>query len=146
MRQAQTSLVGEIATTALNLLGGSSTKSQILSAIGTEAFGAGMELYGKGLYRENELDADAHGIVIATCVGYDPSGFASLLFTLDAVEPSTEAYALMSSTHPKARDRIDGIQSALDAGLERYEGTLRDNNHFARIQSRLTRRQVFNAP
>ena len=41
------SLVGDVATTALSFLG------------------AGMELYGKGLSREDELDADAHGIVIA---------------------------------------------------------------------------------
>jgi beta-barrel assembly-enhancing protease len=141
MREAQTSLASDVATTALSFFSGSnSTEGQILGAIGKEAFGAGMELYGKGLSREDELDADAHGTVIATRAGYDPAGLASLLFTLDAVGPNTEAYALMSSTHPSARDRIVQIEAQLERGLERHEGTLRDEARFGHMQQRLAQR------
>ena len=65
MREAQNSLLGDVASTALSFLGNNSTETQIAKAIGKEAFGAGMELYGKGFSREDELEADAFGIVVA---------------------------------------------------------------------------------
>ena len=139
MREAQTSLLGDVASTALSFLGGSSTESQVAKAIGKEAFGAGMELYGKGLSREDELEADAFGMVIAARGGYDPGGLGALLFTLDAMSPSTPSYELMHSTHPNTRDRINEIERAMEQGLEQYSGTLRDTGRFDSMKARLFR-------
>lgn len=139
MREAQTSLLGDVATTALSFLGNNSTETQIAKAIGKEAFGAGMALYGKGLSREDELEADAFGIVIAARAGYEPGGLGALLFTLDAMSPQSPDYELMHSTHPSTRDRITEIERAMEAGLEQYAGSLGEFDRFANVKARLFR-------
>ena len=137
LREAQTSLLGDVATTALSLLGGNSTETQIAKVIGEEALGAGMALYGKGLSREDELEADALGIVIAARGGYDPGGLGGVLFTLDAMSPHSPDYELMHSTHPSTRDRISEIERAMEGGLEQYSRSLDEHDRFTNIKARL---------
>ena len=139
MRQAQSELLGDVAQTALSIFTNNSSDAQLIGALGRQVFNVGMQLYAQGLSREDELDADAHGAVIAARAGYDPAGLATLLFTLEAVDASNKEYELMSSTHPPTRERIQFLEKMLEKGLDRYEGTLSDNLRFVQMQERLAR-------
>ena len=139
MRQAQSELLGDVAQTALSIFTNNSSDAQLLGALGRQVFNAGMQLYAQGLSREDELDADARGAVIAARAGYDAAGLATLLFTLEAVDASNKEYELMSSTHPPTRERIQFLEKMLEKGLDRYEGTLSDNLRFVQMQERLAR-------
>jgi len=75
----------------------------------------GSELYLRGLDRDDELEADLLGMVIAARAGYDPYGLPAVLQTLQAINPEDAGLALMLKTHPAPADRLQAIekQSAL---------------------------------
>lgn len=69
-----------------------------------------------GFGRDEELEADRKGVVIANTVGYEPSGLKSLLTTLaDRNKASTEKQGLFAS-HPEMKER-----------LEKLDKTVKDN-------------------
>jgi predicted Zn-dependent protease len=82
--------------------------------------GTGTELYARGLDRDDELEADRMGVVIAARAGYDPYGLAAVLQRLDAVNPEAGPAALMFKTHPKPADRLQALERILAPGLEPY--------------------------
>lgn len=82
--------------------------------------GTGTEIYARGLDRDDELEADRMGVVIAARAGYDPYGLAAVLQRLDAVNPEAGPVALMFKTHPKPADRLQALERILAPGLEPY--------------------------
>jgi predicted Zn-dependent protease len=92
-------------------------------------------LYSRGLDKQDEIQADRDGVVIAARAGYDPSGLVSVVQKLDALDPGAAGVALLFKTHPLPADRLavlDDVFStgALDVlagveGRERYRQTLR---------------------
>ena len=69
-----------------------------------------------GFGREEELEADRKGIVIANTVGYEPNGLKNFLTTLaDRNKASTEKQGLFAS-HPEMKER-----------LEKLDKTVKDN-------------------
>jgi predicted Zn-dependent protease len=73
----------------------------------------GMEGYARGLSREDELEADAIGVVIAARAGYEPYGLASVLQTLATVPSTSEDMALFLKTHPSPNDRLIALEQKL---------------------------------
>ncbi|HEY4128528.1 MAG TPA: M48 family metalloprotease, partial [Gammaproteobacteria bacterium] len=78
--------------------------------------GATRNLYSKGLDKDDELDADRMGVVLAARAGYDPYGLMAVLQTLAAVDPKSSSMQLLLATHPSPDDRIAALSASMDAG------------------------------
>lgn len=87
-----------------------------------KALTASTELYARGLDKDDEYEADRLGAVIAARGGYDPYGLPSVLQTLDSMNAQDSNLALMFKTHPSPRQRLDLLDTAMTANLERYAG------------------------
>ncbi|HJP36154.1 MAG TPA: M48 family metalloprotease [Gammaproteobacteria bacterium] len=104
----------------------------------TEALlNAGMNIYSSGLDQSDELAADSAGTVIAARGGYDPLGLLLVLTTLDSIDVAEPRGALMFSTHPPTRDRIDRLAELADDSALARGGTLMDEARFSDAQARL---------
>jgi len=97
----------------------------------------GMQLYTSGLDQADEFSADAHGTVTAGAAGYDPAGLLLLLTTLDSVDSAEPRLALLVSTHPPTRERIDRLAASLGELDLEPASTLSDNERFAAVRRRL---------
>ncbi len=73
----------------------------------------GLEGYVRGLSREDELEADAIGVVIAARAGYEPYGLPSVLQTLATIPTSNADMALLLKTHPSPNDRLLALEQKL---------------------------------
>lgn len=68
-----------------------------------------------GFGREEELEADLKGIVIANAVGYDPNGLKAFLTTLaERNKTSTEKQGLFAS-HPEMKERFEKLDDTIKA-------------------------------
>ena len=66
-----------------------------------------------GFGREEELEADRKGIVIANTVGYNPNGLKDFLTTLaERNKASTEKQGLFAS-HPEMKERFDKLDDTV---------------------------------
>jgi predicted Zn-dependent protease len=68
----------------------------------------GLEGYVRGLSREDELEADRLGVVLAARSGYDPYGLVVVLQTLEANGSDADT-AMFLKTHPSPSDRIAAL-------------------------------------
>lgn len=84
------------------------------------AFGAGTELFSRGLDKGDEFEADRMGVVLAARAGYNPYGLVGVLQTLDAVNPQDGGVALMFKTHPAPAKRQEMLTSAMGEKLDAY--------------------------
>jgi predicted Zn-dependent protease len=82
--------------------------------------GVGTELYARGLDRDDELEADRMGVVIAARAGYNAYGLPEVLQTLEAMNPEGSQVALMFKTHPAPRARLDALEKAMVPALDGY--------------------------
>jgi predicted Zn-dependent protease len=98
--------------------------------------GATRTLYSKGLDKDDELDADRMGVVLAARAGYDPYGLIAVLQTLEATDPKSSSMQLLMATHPAPADRIAALSAAMGGGnfdrfgdqaevKERFEGVVK---------------------
>jgi predicted Zn-dependent protease len=110
---AQAALAGDALQMALRERGGAARDKLI-------AFGT--EMYGRGLDKSDELEADRLGIVIAARAGYDAYGLPSVLQTLQAMNAQDSQLALMFKTHPAPGERLDTIGSRMQPVLDQYAG------------------------
>jgi predicted Zn-dependent protease len=79
----------------------------------------GTEMYSRGLDKDDELEADRLGVVIAARGGYDPYGLPAVLQTLQAANPADSAVALMFKTHPPPGERLGALEPGMPA-LDAY--------------------------
>lgn len=98
---------------------------------------AGMQLYSSGLDQADEHAADSAGTLLAASSGYDPLGLLFVLSTLDTIDTAEPRGALLFSTHPPTRERIDHLEQLAETAADAYPGTLRDTNRFSSTQARL---------
>lgn len=110
---AQTALAGEALSAALRERAGAARDKLI-------AFGT--EMYGRGLDKSDELEADRLGVVIAARAGYDAYGLPSVLQTLQALNAQDSALALMFKTHPAPGERLDALGEKMQPVLDVYAG------------------------
>lgn len=80
----------------------------------------GTELYARGLDRDDELEADRMGVVIAARAGYNVYGLVEVLQVLEAANPSDSQVALLFKTHPAPRARLDALETVMVPALDRY--------------------------
>lgn len=99
--------------------------------------GAGMELYGKGLDRDDELEADRMGVVVAARGGYDPYGLPAMLMTLYERGEGDENLAFLFGTHPPTVDRLEQLDREMQGRMDRFSGGAGQTERFLRMQARL---------
>lgn len=72
------------------------------------------KLYSRGLSRENEMEADRIGVVIAARSGYDPYGLVAVLQKIESVKADNSALTRFMRTHPNTADRIAKLEPLLE--------------------------------
>jgi predicted Zn-dependent protease len=92
----------------------------------------GLEGLVRGLSRDEELEADRIGVVIAARAGYEPYGLAAVLQTLAAMPQDDSAMALFLKTHPSPQDRLAALESTLPAS---FDALARPNPALARFDA-----------
>ena len=91
------------------------------SEIADKVANATRNLYSKGLDKDDELDADRAGVVLAARAGYDPYGLMAVLQTLQGVDPKSGSVQLLLATHPSPADRIAALFASMQAGhMDQY--------------------------
>jgi predicted Zn-dependent protease len=98
---------------------------------------AGMQIYSKGLDRDDELQADRMGVVIAARSGYSPYGLPRMLLALGALDHQQLATSIWLAAHPPVRDRLAALEREMPAVLDRYATQPRDVARYAAIRARL---------
>ncbi len=78
----------------------------------------GLEGFVRGLSRDDELEADRIGVVIAARSGYDPYGLVVVLQTLQA-SPQDSSTALFLKTHPSPSDRLAVLAVEMPPSFEK---------------------------
>ncbi len=68
--------------------------------------GMAMDLYTKGLDRDDELAADAKALSLLAKAGYDVYAMAASLQRVDAIASDDYALAMLYQTHPKPQERL----------------------------------------
>jgi predicted Zn-dependent protease len=82
----------------------------------------GKEMYGRGLDKDDEFEADRVGVVIAARAGYDAYGLPAVLQTLQAMNPQDSGLALMFKTHPAPAARLDALDAKMQPTLDAWSG------------------------
>jgi predicted Zn-dependent protease len=90
----------------------------------------GLEGFVRGLSREDEIEADRIGVVIAARSGYEPFGLVSVLQTLNAMPQSDDAMALFLKTHPSPADRLRALEAEVPPW---YDALAKPNPALARF-------------
>ena len=80
----------------------------------------GMQLYARGLDREDELESDLIGVVIATRAGYEPYGLPRVLLSLNHINPNDNTLTWLTSTHPPASERLELLEQKMAGKFEDY--------------------------
>jgi predicted Zn-dependent protease len=109
---AQSALAGDALSMALKDRGGSVAREKLISL--------GTEMYGRGLDKSDELEADRFGVVIAARAGYDAYGLPSVLQTLQSLNAQDSQLALMFKTHPAPGERLDALSEKMQPVLDAY--------------------------
>lgn len=99
---------------------------------------AGMRLYGIGLARNDEFNADRVGVVLAARAGYDPWSLLIVLTLLHALDPAAPAMSLHSSTHPPPQVRRALVQNQLDARQDLQQPGRQATERFRAIRDRVS--------
>lgn len=99
--------------------------------------GAGMELYAKGLDREDEFEADRMGVVVAARSGYDAYGLPAMLMTLNARSENDQNLSFFFSTHPPTVDRLGKLDQEMQGRMDQYSGAAGQTKRFQEMQKRL---------
>ena len=108
---AQTALAGEALSMA--------TQNRN-AAVNDKLISFGKEMYGRGLDKGDEFEADRLGVVLAARAGYDAYGLPSVLQTLQAMNAEDSGLALMFKTHPAPGERLDALGEKMQPTLDAY--------------------------
>lgn len=100
-------------------------------------FNLAQNIYGSGLDKEDEYEADRLGMIYATRAGYDPFGLPRVL-SMYASNASEDGFDLLVSTHPSPLDRLKQIDTVLGNKLAAYESDgITDSAQFAKAIAQL---------
>lgn len=80
----------------------------------------GLEGFARGLSRDDELEADRLGVVIAARSGYEPYGLPAVLQVLSTLPQDTSGMGLFLATHPSPADRLAALAVAMPPSFEAY--------------------------
>jgi predicted Zn-dependent protease len=77
-------------------------------------------LYGSGLDKADEYQADRIAVTLATRAGYEPFGLARVL-QMYAANAGQSGFELLFSTHPSPGDRLQRLASAMGDRYDAFE-------------------------
>ncbi len=95
-------------------------------------------LYGKGLEKDDEFEADRMGVVLATRAGYDPFGLPAALQTIQGLSMSSNYWQLFLETHPKPIDRLNQLDRVMGNKFDRFDHLPAVEDRFLKMKSSLT--------
>ncbi|QLI82851.1 M48 family metalloprotease [Chitinibacter fontanus] len=95
---------------------------------------AGSEVFIRGLDKNDEYEADINGMVLAARAGYNPYALVSVLQLLGNVSPADSSVALLFSTHPSPKDRLDNIDRVVGDKLEGYADGAETTKRFNQVK------------
>ena len=127
----------ELAVEALSALGSQQNLSQGNKKLLKSLVSSGVALYGKGLDRDDELQADHLGVVIAARAGYEPFGLPGLLLAMDGLGEDDSRLGLLNSTHPTFRDRLESLDERMGTHLDAYAQQAVVADRFLEMRERL---------
>ncbi|MDI3260993.1 MAG: M48 family metalloprotease [Sinobacteraceae bacterium] len=110
-REAGTQLMADLSSQAVAR---SSARAHLDPQLIGALSGQFKTLYSRGLDKSDEYAADQLGAQLAARAGYDPYGLAAVLQTLDGIDPSAGALALLYRTHPRPADRLAALMKISD--------------------------------
>lgn len=88
------------------MLGDQSLENKLLTTV--------QDIYSDGLAREDEIEADSMGMVIAARAGYDPMAYIEVLQKIDAHHDDGAFWQSFSKRHPSAESRLEELESTAD--------------------------------
>ena len=109
-------------TGLLTQLVASQVGNKLPAGLSSQLIGLGRNLYSKGLDQSDELEADRHGVALATRAGFDPYGLVSALQQLRSATADNPLFALTLSTHPPAQVRLDQLEQSMGTRLDAFVG------------------------
>lgn len=126
-------VVGKHQLRQIQKAAGNEWKADLLTAVAEEkgnrdakniakALTAGIEVYTRGLDKQDEYGADRAGVVLAARAGYNPYGLVNVLLTLGAISDRDSKVALMFQTHPAPLARQDMLAEAMGETLDAWAG------------------------
>lgn len=101
---------------------------------------AGVDVWESGLNRDDELEADQVGVVLAARAGYDPYGLLGVLDTMSRLNPKSESFKQMHATHPTAKDRINNLDSKMTGKLDNYVSNPINSARLYQLQNQLDKK------
>jgi len=104
---------------ALDLVGEAVSRSAHFNA--APFIQAGMQIYARGLDRDDEFEADGIGVVLAARGGYEPYGLPRVLLAINQTRPGAADLALLNATHPPTMDRLSRLDKLMTGKFEIYE-------------------------
>ena len=72
------------------------------------------------LGRDEELQADRMGMVLAARAGYDPFGLPATIQILQDMSAEQSGLSLVYSTHPSPTDRLAALDNTIAKSMEQY--------------------------
>ncbi len=118
--------------TALEISGKANSKNKNILAV----LGTAIGLYGVGLDKDSEYEADHMGVVLATRAGYDPFGLPAALQSIQGRSGSD--LNLLLSTHPPAGDRLSRLDRVMGSKFDRYDNLPAVEDRFMNIKELLS--------
>ncbi len=119
-------------TAAIGLAGtiaGAATGNEVLAEISVDGI---KDLYSRGLTRDDELEADEMGVVLAARAGYDPYAFMSVLLLLDSMNKEDRNLAWFLATHPSPADRLQNLEFDMRGRMDKYDDLLQGDKRFVK--------------
>lgn len=100
----------------------SQIRNPVAGAVSSQFLSLAKDLYGKGLSRDDELEADRVGVALAARAGFDPYGLVAVLQNLRSAPASDPLFSLTMATHPPAQLRLDQVEQAMGTRLDAFAG------------------------
>ncbi len=130
--RAQSGVLKDLGSMAAEELTGPKWNKVVKQLINT-----GVDVWESGLNRDDELEADRMGVVIAARAGYDPYGLVGVLHTLSLISPQSKSYQLMYETHPPAAERVQQLNRLMQGQLDRYASQAQTTGRLIALQQQL---------